>query len=143
MPKAYDGSRYYVVFVDEASRHITAKALPSKHLFSTYKRYVTQLQHKTGRRVLCFHSDNGTEFKNKLFKCYNQEEGIEDIFSPPYTPQLNGIAERAIQWLNQAIKVVLKQAGMPFKYWPLLSDTLFGPGIELSISTIQTRLLSR
>ena len=48
--------------------------------------------------------DNGTEFKNKLFKKFIEELGNEmSIHSPPYRPQSNGKIEGFHRFLKACI----------------------------------------
>ena len=62
--------------------------------------YIRQIKNRFGWRVTTFRSDQGTEFVNKTLKELFSSEGIKHEITPPYTPQLNGVAER----MNRTIK---------------------------------------
>lgn len=48
-------------------------------------------------------TDNGTQYKNKRVEDWCAEQGVSHIFSPPYTPQANGCAERTIGKLKTTL----------------------------------------
>ena len=51
-----------------------------------------------------FLSDNGTEFKNKLFKEVASQLGLEyKVYTPPYRPQCNGKIEGFNKYLKSCI----------------------------------------
>jgi len=41
-------------------------------------------------------TDNGSHFRNNKVDDWCQQHGVTRIYSPPYTPQANGVVERAI-----------------------------------------------
>ncbi|KAE8895964.1 hypothetical protein PF003_g20414 [Phytophthora fragariae] len=47
----------------------------------------------TGRKIKCIRSDNGREYRGRLFKEYLSKQGIRHEKTVPYTPQRNGLAE--------------------------------------------------
>lgn len=50
--------------------------------------------------------DNGPAFRAHEFKQFCERNGIELIFSPPYSPQTNGVAERAVQTVKNFLKKI-------------------------------------
>ncbi len=112
-----DGHRHYVTMITEDERFVAAAPLRSKHVFHHYTTFVRQLEAKTGKKVIKFKSDCGGEFMNHRIRNWNNQRGIESHYCPPYTPETNGLAERTIQWLHKAVKVILKQCGLPIRYW--------------------------
>ena len=63
-----------------------------RHVFST---------HRIPDRLV---SDNGTAFTSEEFKTFIERNGIHHVTSAPYHPATNGLAERAVQTLQEAIK---------------------------------------
>jgi hypothetical protein len=63
------------------------------------------------------HSDGGTEFVNHTVKTFCRAHGIELHYPPARTQQLNGIAESAVRWTKDTVRVMLEQSGMPARFW--------------------------
>ncbi len=53
------------------------------------------MENKIGHKIKVLRSDNGGEFVFKKFDTYLTECGIQQQTSAPYSPQQNGVAERA------------------------------------------------
>ncbi|XP_013174572.1 PREDICTED: uncharacterized protein K02A2.6-like [Papilio xuthus] len=54
-------------------------------------------------------TDNGTQFTSKEFEYFNRYYGIQHIFTPPYHPSSNGLAENAVKTLKRIIKKALQE----------------------------------
>ena len=60
-------------------------------------------------------TDNGTQFTSDKFAIFMKMNGIKHIKSAPYHPATNGLAERFVQSLKQALKTSLK-GGKPLPH---------------------------
>ena len=49
-------------------------------------------------------SDNGAQFASNVFKHRMQQWGIKHLFSPPYHPASNGLAEKAVHIIKDKLK---------------------------------------
>ena len=49
-------------------------------------------------------SDNGTQFTSQEFAAHMKVWGIKHIFSPPYHPPSNGLAEKAVHIIKDKLK---------------------------------------
>ena len=113
------GYRYFVTFIDDYSRRMAVYLLRDKSAASMaakledYKRYSEQ---ETGQRMKCVRSDNGTEYTGELSQLL-RAAGIRHETSTPYSPQQNGVAERANRTLQEAARCFLHQAGLPHEFW--------------------------
>lgn len=87
-----NGNKYVLVLTDYLSKFIVAKALPTCTAQLTAEFIVeTALTFGVPSHLL---TDNGTHFKNDLFRCLSKILGFEHILSTPYHPQTNGQTER-------------------------------------------------
>jgi len=48
-------------------------------------------------------TNNGPTFRSKEFQAFTRENGIRHIFSAPYQPSSNSLAERVIQTMKQTL----------------------------------------
>lgn len=78
---------------------------------------LTQIQRQDGVRIKCIHSDGGSEFVNQALNNYVRKEGIVFRISPPYTPEMNGVAERSVRTYKDLARAVLHHAGAPAYLW--------------------------
>ena len=112
------GSRYYVCFKDEACGYRHVYCIKEKSLvLDKFKEFKALVEIETGRKVKLLRSDNGTEFKNSSFASFLREHGIVQEFSPAYTPQSNGMAERENRTLVEKASSMLHSRGLPRRLW--------------------------
>ena len=62
--------------------------------------------------------DNGKEYMNAKFFDFSRDNGFRIQNSPPYTPQLNGVAERYNQTIMDRARCLLDEAQISKCYWP-------------------------
>ena len=96
------GSRYYVTFIDDATRKVWIYFLKNKSEgFATFKKWKLAVELETNHKVKSLRSDNGGEYSSKVFVDYCAEQGIRMRKTVPETPQQNGVAERMNRTLNE------------------------------------------
>ena len=79
---------------------IPLKMKTAQEVIQTYMRYVYS-KFSGSEKIL---SDNGTEFKNKLFKDVAKQLGVEyKVYTPPYRSQCNGKIEGFHKYLKSCI----------------------------------------
>jgi hypothetical protein len=83
----------------------------------TLKGFLRRAQNEFGLRIKKIRSDNGTEFKNSEIEGFLEEEGIKHEFSPPYTPQQNGVVERKNRTLLDMARTMLDEYKTPDWFW--------------------------
>jgi hypothetical protein len=113
-----DGYRYYCIFVDDATRFTEIALLKSKsetpQAFAQFKsRHELQLS----LPIKQFRSDGGGEYMSTEFRDFLSLDGIEKETSAPYSQQQNGVAERAIQSVNDIAATLLHAAGLDQSFW--------------------------
>ncbi|KAK1696926.1 hypothetical protein QYE76_013623 [Lolium multiflorum] len=79
--------------------------------------FANQVQRKYDNKILAIRSDNGTEFKNYTLDDFLGEEGIQHQYSMPYTPQLNGVAERKNRTLIEAARTMMMEYKSNYNFW--------------------------
>eukprot|EP00253_Pinus_taeda_P016291 PITA_16291 len=89
------GSRYYVTFIDDATRKTLIYCIKNKSdVFDTFKKWKALVEIETGKKLKCLRSDNGGEYCSKEVDRYCSEHGIRREKTVPRTPQENGVSER-------------------------------------------------
>ena len=77
--------------------------LKTKTAEEVIKAYIDNVNSKFGGSMKIL-SDNGTEFKNKVFEQVAKELGVvHKLYTPPYHPALNGRIERLHAFLKACI----------------------------------------
>ncbi|KAJ0401726.1 hypothetical protein P43SY_003047 [Pythium insidiosum] len=116
--KSKSGARFILVFVDDWSRYLHVYLLKSKtEVTSKFIEYTTVMERQTGGRVKCVRSDNGSEFCNKKFDGFCLQQGILHQTSAPYSPQQNGIAERANRSIAEMARAMLYYQQLSREWW--------------------------
>ena len=115
------GYRYYISFVDDATRHTTVRFMKSKDEASTIvKQYLTFIERQYSFCPKALRVDNGCEYINKDHRTWCLDCGIEMQTTAPYTPEQNGIAEhwnRTVVELMCAMMFAYKR-DIPPELWP-------------------------
>ena len=75
-----------------------------------FRRFLTEAERQTGRRLKVLLFDNGGEYTSKAFEDYCSSKGVRHETSVPYTPQRNGVAERMNRTLMECVRVMLTHA---------------------------------
>ena len=75
------------------------------------------LERQSGLKVRRLRSDNGSEFVNEAMHTFCRRNGIIHETTIPYTPEQNGIAERAIAVFFEMVRSMLYTAGVSLRYW--------------------------
>ncbi|XP_044596960.1 uncharacterized protein LOC123273585 [Cotesia glomerata] len=77
----------------------------------------------TNAKVCYVRSDRGTEFTGGKFAEIMKKEKIESNSGPPYTPELNGTAERFNKTIQRTIRAYLCDSGLPQSMWEFAANT--------------------
>jgi hypothetical protein len=112
------GERYLLLVTDERSRRpygflLGRKSDATEAIINLIKR----LQVETGKTLREFHSDNGTEFVNKVLRTFLTDQGTLHSTTTPGTPQHNPIAERLNQTIFNMVRAMLFHAQLPPSFW--------------------------
>jgi len=119
MPKkSLNGAKYYVTFIDDYTRKTCVFFLKTKaEVFDKFLLFKSLAENHTGQRLKILRTDNGTEYSNSRFMKYLAENGIVHQTSVPYTPEQNGVSERANRTIGDKARTMLLDAGLPESFW--------------------------
>ena len=114
----FSGKRYFVTFIDDKYHFCKVFLLRNKsEVAAKFSDFVAFAETQTGNRVKSLRSDNGGEYTSGNMAKFCSAHGIVQTFTPPYTPQLNGVAERMNRTLVECARCMIKHAGLPKMYW--------------------------
>ncbi|MBW0506632.1 hypothetical protein O181_046347 [Austropuccinia psidii MF-1] len=123
-PPSAGRSRYFLTIVDQFTSYKITRMLKKKSdafdQFVEVKNLMENHQQRTFKTVI---SDHGGEFMNESFRGLSASCGFVHIFSPPYTPQHNGFAERANRTILDKAKCILNESGLAKHYWAKAINT--------------------
>jgi len=112
------GERYFATFIDERSGRIAISLLKHKSaLFERFREYQAKVERQTGKKIKHLRSDGGGEYTGHSFRNYLAKKGITHWMTPPYTPEHNGIAERANRTITEMVRCMLFDAGLRREFW--------------------------
>lgn len=113
-----EGFRYYVSFINEATRFVWLFPLMNKsEVFGAFVKFYAYVENHFNAKIKILQSDGGGEFISNNFKNYLDTHGILNYISCPYTPQQNGLVERKHRHLIETTITLLSIAKLPQKFW--------------------------
>lgn len=119
------GSRYFVLAVDEYSGYKLIDFCGQKSYVPTIvKRMISRVELESKRPVKMIVTDNGTEYCNRELDEWLDEKGIVHNLAAPYTPEQNGIVERANRTVLEGIRALLHSSKLPDNLWSEAASTI-------------------
>ena len=110
----HQGYHYWVTFIDDFSRFKAVYLLKRKsETFATFKQFKAWAENVTGQKLGCLRDDKGGEYMSREFEAFCIDHGIQRQHSAQNCPQQNGVAERANRTLEEGIRSMLHESGMP------------------------------
>ncbi|KAL0400303.1 UNVERIFIED_CONTAM: Retrovirus-related Pol polyprotein from transposon TNT 1-94 [Sesamum radiatum] len=85
--------------------------------FRRFKEYRLEVENQTNRKIKALRSDRGGEYLSGEFIAYLKENGILSQWTPPGTPQLNGVAERRNRTLLDMVRSMMSFYGTAPSFW--------------------------
>ena len=111
------GNKYFVVFIDEYSRYCWLYLLKHKNdVIEIFNKWIKLVERQTENRVKMLRSDNAGELSGKEFQQILNEFGIVMEKTAPYSSNENGIAERKLRIIVEAIRCMIIQSGLPNEF---------------------------
>ena len=107
-----------MVIVDTFSQRMFVILLGKKSdAADALMRWILQAEVQTGRKLHRLRSDNGGEFISDVFTNWLSLRGVTQQTTPSWSPQSNGIAERANRTLQDKTRTMLLESGLPGSLW--------------------------
>ena len=115
---SWTGKRYILTFIDEFSRKSWIFLLEDKKEVPRITiNFFTYLKVQFKHDIKSFHTDHGTEYENRKILNYCKKHGIVKTYSPPHSPQNNGLAERFNYTIANCARTLLRWAKMSLEFW--------------------------
>lgn len=117
--KSYGGSEYYISFIDDFTRMVWVAFLKQKSdAPNTILHFIARIKNQFNTKILCFHTDNGTEYVNSKVAAFFLKQGIQHSLMPLYIHEYNGIAERFNRTIQTMMRTMLNsQKDLDLKLW--------------------------
>ena len=113
------GFRYFASFIDDATRYSYVTFLQNKSdLLDAFKSYKALVENYCERKIKAVVCDNGGEYTSHAFKKVCDEAGILIRYTPPYTPELNGVSECFNRVLLVKARALMAQSNLGPEFWP-------------------------
>ncbi|KAK4383112.1 Retrovirus-related Pol polyprotein from transposon RE2 [Sesamum angolense] len=123
--QARGGFSYFITFTDEYSRYSYVYLMRYKsEAFVRFKEFKLEVENQTDRKIKTFQSDRGGAYLSGEFIHYLKKNNIVSQWTPPGTPQLNGVAERRNRTLLDMIRSMMSFTELPLSLW--------GYGLEMA-----------
>ena len=111
-------AKYFVTFIDDFSRKIWIYPIKVKgECLDKFKEFKALVENRCEKKIKMLRSDNGGEFMSNQFREFLKKEGIARQTSTPYTPQQNGVAERANQTIVEMARSMLHAQNLSLDLW--------------------------
>jgi len=116
--RTHSGYRYWVTFIDDASRFWVVYLLKAKsEVFTAYKQFQAYAERYLGCKVKTIRDDKGGEYMSNAFLHDTLAEGVQRQHTTRNRPQQNGVAERANRTIQNGITALLQESGLPVQFW--------------------------
>ncbi|CAI7801236.1 unnamed protein product [Closterium sp. NIES-54] len=114
------GAEYFLTIVDVYTCMTWVYVLSKKSdVAETVKTdWLPMVERQQDRLVKAIRTDRGREFQSKEFSLWLKKNGIRHSLTMPYSPAMNGIAERANWTITETARGLLIEAGLPDYFWP-------------------------
>ncbi|CAI7750186.1 unnamed protein product [Closterium sp. NIES-54] len=119
--KGDGGALYSTTMVDDYTRLTWSFPLAKKSDAASViiEEWLAMVERESGKRMKAIRSDRGGEFLGAEFKSWLKWHGIKQELTTAYTPQSNGVAERANRTIIEGGRTILVDSGLPLWFLPL------------------------
>lgn len=114
--------RYIVVFIDDYSRMLFSYPMRARiELPDLFEQFLRNAHNLLGEeaKVCWIRCDGAKEYVEGKMNSLCAQLRIDYEKSPPHTPELNGKSERLNRTLQEKVRTMMFDSGLPLKYWDL------------------------
>ena len=105
---------YFITFIDDISRYGYMFLMKHKsEAFEKFKEFRHEVEKQTKKSIKVLRSDRGGEYLSREFLDYLKDNGIVSQWTPPGTPQLNGVSERRNRALLDMVRSMMSFMDLP------------------------------
>jgi len=106
---SYGNSLYYITLIDDATRVAWVQFMKQKsETTKIVQDFVAEMELQNHKTPAAFRTDNGGEYVTKDLKGFFTSKGIMHEFSPPYSFESNGVAERLNHTIGESLRAMLE-----------------------------------
>lgn len=117
-PSTWDNKRYILTCIDEYTNYTKVYLLTNKsEAFGNLKNYIIEAERQQNLKVKIIRCDCGGEYKSNAMRDYCKENGIIIDYTTPYSPQLNGKAERYNRTLMEKVRAMMYESNVDGELW--------------------------
>ncbi|KAJ8492316.1 hypothetical protein OPV22_014037 [Ensete ventricosum] len=122
--QAIGGYSYFITFSDDFSRygHVNLMKYKSETL-KKFREYKNEVENQIGNSIKTLRSDRGGEYLSTEFTHFLRDNVILSQWTPPCTPQLNGVSERRNRTLLDIVMSMMSFADLPVSIWGYTLET--------------------
>ena len=88
-----------------------------------FKEFRQEVEKQLGKSIKTLRSDRGGEDLSLEFQGYLRDNGILSQWTPPYTPQHNGVSERRNRTLLDMVRSMMSLTDLPKSFWGYALET--------------------
>lgn len=114
----HDSKKYFLTVIDDFTHFCKVYLLSNKsEVFMFLKEYIVEAEAHFNLKVAKIRCDNGGEYIANGLKQYCKMKGIVIDYTIPYSPQLNGTAERMNRTLLEKARAMLFDSNLSKEMW--------------------------
>jgi transposase InsO family protein len=126
-PTTYGGTKHYALFIDDFTRMTYIYPLKKKSsasVLAKFKEFKAEVETpKTGKLIKRLRTDGGGEYE-KWMGIHLKGSGIIHETTAPYSPDQNGVAERANRTTMERVKAIIAEFKLDKRLWMELAETV-------------------
>jgi transposase InsO family protein len=113
-----EGSRYFVIFVDDFSRYTWIYLMKNRsEVLTIYRDFAKVVQTQYSKAIKVFRSDNAREYRQTDFSTILKHYGTIFHTSCAGTSQQNERAERKLRHILDTVRALTNAASTPASFW--------------------------